>query len=185
LQQCDTRSLLKQYGPRSLLQRCYRRRDRQIGQADTVFYSYIRAQRTPQNTTAFVTTTDSLPNIVSARQKLPENKTALSFRVLTKKCMDYIYRVSQKSLCSKVPRTTLQFFLQQMLEMSRTGLKTCPDTLLHRATRALCCCTATAAVVCRTFQCTAAFGTSCRSMVFVTCHKALKTVLSLGGKKTK
>jgi hypothetical protein len=47
-----------------------------------------------------------------------------------------MYRVSQKLLCGKVPRTTLQFFLQQMLEMSPTGLKTihqwrseeaCPD----------------------------------------------------------
>jgi hypothetical protein len=46
------------------------------------------------------------------------------------------YRVSQKLLCSKVPRTTLQFFLQQMLDMSPKGLKTvhqwrsekaCPD----------------------------------------------------------
>jgi hypothetical protein len=44
--------------------------------------------------------------------------------------------VSQKLLYSKVPRTTLQFFLQQMLEMSPTGLKAvhqwrseeaCPD----------------------------------------------------------
>jgi hypothetical protein len=50
------------------------------------------------------------------------------------------YRVSQKLLCSKVPRTTLQFFLQQMLGMSPTGLKTCLDTLLHCATGALCCC---------------------------------------------
>jgi hypothetical protein len=41
--------------------------------------------------------------------------------------------VSQNLLCSKVPRTTLKFFPQQMLEMSPTGLKTCLDTLLHCA----------------------------------------------------
>jgi hypothetical protein len=52
----------------------------------------------------------------------------------------FLYRVSQQLLCSKVPRTTLQFFLQQMLEMSPTGLKTCLDTLLHCATGVLCCC---------------------------------------------
>jgi hypothetical protein len=50
-----------------------------------------------------------------------------------------IHRVSQKLLCSKVPRITLQFFLQ-MLEMSPAGLKTCLDTLLHCATGVLCCC---------------------------------------------
>jgi hypothetical protein len=48
--------------------------------------------------------------------------------------------VSQKLLRSKVPRTTSQFFLQQMLAMSPTGLKTRLDTLLHRPTGVLCCC---------------------------------------------
>jgi hypothetical protein len=48
-----------------------------------------------------------------------------------------MYRVSQKLLCSKVPCTTLQFFLQQMFEMSPTGLKTCLDMLLHSATGVL------------------------------------------------
>jgi hypothetical protein len=47
------------------------------------------------------------------------------------------YSVFQKLLCSKVPRITLQFFLQQILEMSPTGLKTCLDTLLHCATGVL------------------------------------------------
>jgi hypothetical protein len=61
----------------------------------------------------------------------------------------WYYRVSQKLLCGKVPRTTLQFFLQQMFEMSPTGLKTCLDTLLHSAIGVLCygrfqCCTPTA-----------------------------------------
>jgi hypothetical protein len=47
------------------------------------------------------------------------------------------YRVTQKLLCSKVPSTTLQFFLQQMLGMYPKGLTTCLDTLLHWATGVL------------------------------------------------
>jgi hypothetical protein len=82
----------------------------------------------------------------------------------------HLYRVSQKLLCSKVPRTTLQFFLQQMLEMSPTSLKTRLDTLLHCATGVLSSAqwgkfptsavgrTATWYVV---LYCTVAFGTLC------------------------
>jgi hypothetical protein len=83
----------------------------------------------------------------------------------------HIYRVSQKLLCSKVPRTTLLFFLQQMLEMSPTGLKTRLDTAHHCATGVLSCCRLqcytlrlllrTGALVCRILQCTATFGTLC------------------------